>query len=254
MVLVASTVAVAANGFVEPDVTVLQTHVDPIANTNYGWVGSALGDLNGDGVEDYGVTAITDPAGGPAAGKLYIYSGADGSTLHTSIGTTGEIYGYSLSTVGDIDGDSVPDYAVGAPGLQSAFPNVTGRAIVYSGADHAVLYEFTPDGITRMGTTVADAGDVDGDGVPDILVGSENAGASRAGNIAVYSGADGTSIWSVDGDKKRDLLGSAADSIDDVDGDGPATSWPAPTEPTGAVERRLSCPEPTDRVSTPCGR
>lgn len=223
MVLMVPAVAVASGGFVEPDVDLIQTHVgDNSPGDNYGWVGASLGDLNGDGTDDYGVTAVTDPAGGVLAGKAYVYSGSDGSELNTVTGLGGELLGWSMDTAGDVNADGTPDYVIGAPGFGVNTPDVFGRALVVSGADHSMIHEFAASIQTRLGTAVAGAGDIDGDGHDDILVGSENASATgeQAGRVTLYSGADGTEIWSRNGEHPWDLLGSAADGLSDLDGDG----------------------------------
>lgn len=73
-----------------------------------------------------------------------------------------------------------------------------------------------------MGTAVSGAGDVNGDGHADLIVGAENASGSKelAGRVTVFSGADGSELWSRDGKHAWDLLGSAVDVVGDVNGDG----------------------------------
>ncbi len=238
-ILVAPTIAYAM-GFVEADVNVVRTHAG-VAGDNFGWVGADLGDLNGDGVDDYGVTAITDSTGGPLAGRAYVFSGADGSTLNTIDGVAGELMGYSMASAGDVDADGTPDYIVGAPGFSAITPTPLGRALVLSGADHSLIHEFAPAVLTRMGTAVSGAGDVDGDGHDDLIVGAENASDSKelAGRVTVFSGADGSELWSRDGKHAWDLLGSAVDVIGDVTGDGVpdqvAGAWGATGRDGGAA-------------------
>ena len=215
-------VAAAAHGFVEPEVQVVRSHAGTAPGDWFGWVGADLGDLDGDGVPDYGITAIFDATGGTMAGRAYVYSGADGSILNTVDGIDGELMGYSMASAGDVNADGVPDYVVGAPGVVNYTPARFGRALVFSGADHAIIHELTPSSLTRMGTAVSGAGDVDGDGHDDLIVGAQSAGESAplAGRVTVFSGADGSEIWSRDGKHAWDLLGSAVDVVGDVDGDG----------------------------------
>ncbi|MDX1450109.1 MAG: integrin alpha, partial [Acidimicrobiia bacterium] len=207
-----------AVGFVESDVDVLRTHVgDP--NDSYGWVGAELGDIDGDGVEDYAVTAVTEGTGGFYAGAVFVYSGTDGSLLHTVFGETGELLGYSAASAGDVDGDGTPDYVIGAPGFAAVAPDEYGRALVISGSDHTIIHEFSAAEPVRLGTAVSGAGDIDGDGHDDIVVGAENA-ADQAGMVTAYSGADGSVLWSKVGKHPWDLMGSAVDAVGDVNGDG----------------------------------
>ena len=218
----AAPVAIAATpGFVEPDVEVLNTHIDSAA-ASYGWVGAALGDLNSDGVPDYGITAITDSTGGPLAGRAYVYSGADGSTLNVVDGEPFELLGFSMATAGDINSDGVPDYVVGAPGLPPVDPTLPGRAVVFSGSDHSKIIEIAGGPGDQLGTAVGGGEDVNGDGVPDLIVGSQSASYSGelAGRVGAYSGVDGTQLWTVDGKHSWDLMGSAVGFLDDVSGDG----------------------------------
>ncbi|MDH3299192.1 MAG: FG-GAP-like repeat-containing protein [Acidimicrobiia bacterium] len=220
LILIAPSIAYAM-GFVEADVNVVRTHVG-VPGDNFGWVGADLGDLDGDGVDDYGVTAITDPTGGPLAGRAYVFSGSDGSMLNAIYGAAGELMGYSMASAGDVDADGTPDYIVGAPGFAAVTPTPLGRALVLSGADHSLIHEFTPAVLTRMGTAVSGAGDVNGDGHDDLIVGSQSASVSKAlaGQVTVFSGADGSELWSRNGTHAWDLLGSAVDVIGDVTGDG----------------------------------
>jgi hypothetical protein len=223
LVMAVPGLAAASGVFVEPDVVVLQTQVGTSSpEDTFGWAGADLGDLDDDGVGDYAVTAVTDPDGGFFAGKAYVYSGADGSVLNTVSGLEGELMGWSIDTAGDVNADGTPDYVVGAPGFGAATPAALGRAVVISGSDHSIIHEFTPNVQTRMGTAVAGAGDVDDDGHDDLIVGSENASSTGefAGRATLYSGATGDELWTTDGKRAWDLLGSAADDVGDVNGDG----------------------------------
>lgn len=200
--------------FVEPDVTVLHAHVAENTGDNFGWVAESVGDLDGDGAPDYVIGAILNADGGPAAGKAYVYSGATGALLATHVGGPAQRLGFSVTGGADLDGDSVPDYAVGAPGF---FGNPS-RVRVYSGADHGLLREI-PGPPTLFGYDLHLAGDLDADGVPDLIVG-DPLGAGFAGTVSVFSGASGAPIWSTSGTAPGDLLGTAVSGLDDFDGDG----------------------------------
>ncbi len=75
----------------------------------------------------------------------------------------------------------------------------------------------------HLGVSVSDAGDVDGDGFVDVIVGAWSAnpgGLSNAGSAYVYSGATGTLIWKFDGQAAFDNLGQSVSGAGDIDGDG----------------------------------
>lgn len=208
----AGTSATAASDvFIEPDVQVLHTFTGENIGDAFGWVAGNLGDINHDGVNDIIIPAILNSQNGPGAGKIYIYSGANFEELNTVLGNPGEHFGYSATSAGDVNGDGTPDYVIGGPGSDV----VPGRVAVYSGADHSQLQEWTGAPGMRFGVSVAGAGDVNGDGYGDILVGAPYASFSHyhAGRVYMFSGKDGTPIWTRDGLDDEDLLGSGAGMV-----------------------------------------
>ncbi len=89
---------------------------DPEPQGGFGWAVSEVGDMNGDGRDDLLVTANREDAGEVDAGRIYVFSGADGSVLHTLASPDPEInglFGYSASAAGDVNGDGVGDLLVG---------------------------------------------------------------------------------------------------------------------------------------------
>lgn len=224
--------AVAESQFLEPEVTVLATHLAEAANDNFGWVAESIGDLNGDsdsdsgsdsdsddeGASEYIIGAILNTEGGASAGKAYVYDGDSHSLLVTHVGGPGERLGYSVTGRGDADGDGTPDYAIGAPAF---FGNgVTPRVLVISGADHTVIHELTDAPGTLFGFDVGFVGDVDADGHDDLVVGALTAGGNAAGRVDLISGADGSTLWSRAGTTAGGLLGSGVTGLDDLNGDG----------------------------------
>jgi len=202
--------------FVESDVHVLQSYTAEAPGDSFGWVAEAVGDQNGDGASEYIIGAIFNSEGGPAAGKAYVYDGASGALIHTVVGRPNERLGFSVAGGDDIDGDGTPDYVIGAPGF---FANAS-RVLILSGADHSVLYELT-DGVGSLfGFDVNMAGDVDGDGHADVVIGAGTAGPGIEGRVDLISGADGSVLWSTPGPVGFAFFGMAVSGLDDLTGDG----------------------------------
>jgi len=129
----------------------------------------------------------------------------------------GDGFGFVADEIGDLNGDGIREFIVGAPG-NSAAGNGAGRVYVYSGADRAVLHTLTGQAAGgNFGWSVADAGDADGDGVPDIAVGAPSAGA---GAVRVFSGASGALLHNLGGPGAGSNFGSIVAGLGDVDGDG----------------------------------
>ena len=184
--------------FVEPEVQVLHTFTGENIGDQFGWASENLGDLNGDGVNDFIISATYNSDNGTQAGKVYVYSGKDFQLLNTITGNPGEWFGYSVAKGGDINADGTPDYLVSGKG----------RVVAYSGKTHEVIHEWSKPGIF-FGADVDGAGDVNGDGYDDVLVGAPRASFSsqHAGRVYLFSGKDGTEIWKKDGLGKDDFLG-----------------------------------------------
>lgn len=188
------------------------------AGDQFGWVANDLGDITGDRVHDLVVTASTNDGNGTNSGRIYVYSGHDGSELFRVTGGPGWALGTDADGIGDIDNDGVRDLAIGAPG--------GGRAIVVSGVDGSLIA--TLDGESpsdAFGSIVDDAGDVDGDSRSDIIVTApfhNPGGVTDAGRAYVYSGTDLSLICAMDGDAQNDGFGASASTAGDLDGDGRA--------------------------------
>ena len=170
---------------------------------------SGAGDVDGDGFSDYIAGA---PSTNLGAGSAFLYSGADGSVIHRINGAGGgDSLGSSVSGVGDVNGDGVPDFVVGAP-FADDFGTDAGAAYVVSGATGLAIHELGGSQVSdHFGTSVAAAGDVNGDGTPDIVIGAPLADPGNrtdAGSAYVYSGADGLLIHRVDGVAAGDGLGA----------------------------------------------
>lgn len=196
--------------------TPLRTTQGEAAGDNYGFIARSIGDADLDGVQDYIISAHTSSAGGPAAGRVWVYSGATGSVMHTVTGLPGDLMGYAANRAGDVNNDGHGDYMVGAPRINGAS---AGYAQIFSGADQSLLYLLAGSAPNdQFGRNLGAAGDVNGDGFDDVLIAATNAFAG-AGQVTLYSGIDGSNLQSWTG-TGLDMLGSALCGLGDLDGDG----------------------------------
>ena len=171
-------------------------------------------------------TAIVAGGGEAAAGTSHP---RDVSVVHTWHGDfAGERFGWAVSELTDIDGDHVREAVVGAPFHADAAGVVSGHTDVRSGKTGELIYRFEGRPEDRHGYAMADAGDVNGDGVHDIVVGATGVSAlacvdvPRTGRVYVYSGATGATLLTVTGEVAGEGFGVGAARTGDVDGDGRA--------------------------------
>jgi hypothetical protein len=153
------------------------------------------------------------------------------TVLHSFTGAGS--FGWAVSELADVDGDGAMEAMAGAPFDPAAGENA-GRVAVYSGASGAPLFAWDGEPGAALGYALADAGDVDGDAVPDVIVGAP--GFSGPGHAHVFSGADAELLHMFSGEADGDSLGSAVAGAGDVDGDGHADLLVgAETDPTGGM-------------------
>jgi hypothetical protein len=194
----------------------------------------AILDVNGDGFADIAVGAVgtTGPGGiGPETGSVYVYLGAStglvpGVTALSGPDGANGYFGYSVASAGDVNGDGYADLVVGAYMASSN----TGRAYVYLGGPSGIATTPNasltgPDGAGGyFGGSVASAGDVDGDGYSDVVIGAYGA-STNTGRVYVFAGGPSgtsmtpaTTLTGPDGINGR--FGASVSSAGDVNGDG----------------------------------
>jgi len=179
----------------------------------FGGAVSGAGDVDADGYADVIVGAYFDDDGGMDTGSARVFSGRTGGLLHDFDGASaGDQLGRSVSAAGDVDADGYGDLFVGSP-FDRTVAFFAGKAEVFSGLTGAVIHTFFGDGvIDELGSSVGGAGDVDGDGRPDLVAGAPDGG----GFFRVYSGVDGSVLYTVSGGAN---LGVSVSVAGDVDGD-----------------------------------
>lgn len=205
----------------------------------FGFSAGAAGNVNLDPYQDIIVGAPEFTAVLSGQGKAYVYLGtaAIGGPFVTAVWSdTGDNfeanYGWSVATAGDVDGDFYSDIIVGAPGAGS--PSILpGRAYLYlgspSGPSPTEDWTSTGDGAARarFGHSVASAGDVNGDGFDDVIVGapSHDPAASVTGKAYLYLGGPGglsaSAAWTSTGDDQVGArYGASLASLGDINADG----------------------------------
>lgn len=136
---------------------------------------------------------------------------------------TNEAFGRALEVAGDVNGDGYADIVIGAPGDDTRGQGA-GAVHVVSGHDGGTLWHFAGERTWQaLGNSVAAAGDVDNDGVPDIIAGgNDQVGSSAPGIVRVYSGKSGRVLYTWRGRGAQEQLGLDVAAAGDVNGDGHA--------------------------------
>ena len=228
-------------------------------NDNAGWRVSGAGDVNGDGIDDLIVSSVFN---GNSVGAAYVVFGATSGLTSLNLADVaagtggfkiigeniGDQAGTSVSSAGDVNGDGIDDLLVGAWHNYAAGPTAGAAYVVFG--DTSVTTAVNLDDVANgtggfriigeasndyAGFSVSSAGDVNGDGVDDVIVGAfgEDTGGNRAGAAYVVYGATGgfssvnlvdvaggTGGFKITGETAFDRAGWSVSSAGDVNGDG----------------------------------
>lgn len=215
-----------------------------------------IGDVDGDGIADLAVGAHFDDDGGFDSGAVWVLLlDGDGTVKgeqkisEVAGGFGGEVdnidrFGSGVAGLGDLDGDGVPDLAVGVQADDDGGTNRGAVWVLFLNADGTVKAEqkisSTSGGLTgpledgdNFGIDVASVGDLDGDGTTDVAVGAwgdDDGGVNHGAVWVLFLNADGTvkaeqkispTVGGFEGDLvDGDFFGSSTAAVGDLDGDG----------------------------------
>ena len=178
------------------------------------------GDLDQDGTPDVVVGAPFDGANGTSSGSVFAYSGRTGDLLWTRAGgDSGDLFGWAVDGLGDVNNDGNSDVIVGAPGWDNsgAWSSYSGQVHVLSGATGGSIAWFSLNEQTaQLGYEVCGLGDISGDNVGDFAFSipyRDTNGMTDNGYVAVYSGAGINLLFSRSGDRDGDLYGYSFDVV-----------------------------------------
>lgn len=198
------------------------------ANDNFfGKAVAGAGDTNGDGFDDLIVGAYRHDGliGMAYVGRAYLFSGSNGALLHQWDGALShDDFGYSVAGAGDVDQDGFDDVLIGAYGTDPGTINSAGSAFLYSGSTSMLIMRWDGNAeYDNLGYSVANAGDIDGDGIPDQMIESHTTsfgGATDTGDVFIYSGGSSTPLYHLTGESSGDYFGSGMAGAGDLNGDG----------------------------------
>jgi methionine-rich copper-binding protein CopC len=249
--------------FTVPAANVLLTGLNGTTGSRYdalvasGMTVASAGDVNGDGYDDFMISASSPGNVGAsylmfgkstpltAITKLSTLTGRDGVRLDGVAG--GDFAGSSVSGAGDINGDGLADFIIGANGATAGGNKLAGSAYVVFGKtalfsptlalttlDGKIGFRLDGAGANNwLGSAVAGAGDVNGDGYDDLLVGANGTDGTAGAAYVVFgkavgtytstmnvSALDGSNGFRLSGVSPADNAGIAVSGAGDLNGDG----------------------------------
>ncbi|MBK9226723.1 MAG: FG-GAP repeat protein [Ignavibacteria bacterium] len=207
------------------------------ANANFGYSVACAGDIDSDGYSDVIIGSPFYDGGLTDEGKVYLFYGSSTGLDPVTADWTYESnqasaqLGFSVATAGDINGDGASDVIIGANLYDNNFISNRGRIFVFnsSGGRLPSAPNSTRDGSqadANFGWSVSTAGDVNGDGYSDVIIGAPlyNGGQTDEGKCYAYlgsaTGIAATAIWSVESDHIGGQFGISVSTAGDMNGDG----------------------------------
>lgn len=210
----------------------------PVMGAQFGFSVASAGDLNGDGFGDVVVGApFASPGGRVVAGTAMVFHGSSAGvsqepTLVLEGVAENDFFGRSVASAGDLNGDGFNDLAIGAAGAAVGGLRAAGTVTVYHGSAMGISSVPTrllagQREVDSFGLSVASAGDINGDGYSDLVVGSTltppNAPVG-VGPVRLFHGsATGVSMAAtrvLEDRGQLTLLGTIVASAGDVNSDG----------------------------------
>ncbi|MDD3804119.1 MAG: FG-GAP-like repeat-containing protein [bacterium] len=206
-----------------------------VANTNYGSSVSNAGDVNGDGYDDLIVGASGYENSETNEGRALLYLGSPTGLLTTPAWTVesnqaSAFMGSCVSFAGDVNGDGYDDVLVSTPYYDDPDAN-EGKVEAYYGSASGL--SATPNWVkegnqtdVQFGNSASYAGDINGDGYDDIIIGAPyyDNGHADEGRVYVYygsaTGLDTIAAWQYESNQGSAVLGFAVSSAGDVNNDG----------------------------------
>ncbi|MBK7434218.1 MAG: FG-GAP repeat protein [Chitinophagaceae bacterium] len=209
------------------------------ANAGFGLSVASAGDINGDGYSDVIIGAYAYDDGANAdEGRAFVYHGSATGLSATPNSTpddadqAGAVFGFSVASAGDVNGDGYSDVIIGAWQYDDGANATEGRAFVYHGSATGLSAtpNSTPDDADQagagLGFSVAGAGDVNGDGYSDVIIGGRRTMMDlpvKAGLCVPWRGSRPEcqpNSTPDDADQANASFGSSVAGAGDVNGDG----------------------------------
>ncbi len=204
--------------------SVLLALIGSETGTAFGAVVAGVGDVDLDGIPDFAAGLPTAGSIGDE-GQVLLYSGADASILYQLDGNPGDKFGSRVTAAGDVNQDGYADFLVGAPYEDRGNAFDVGAVHLYSGRTGGLYRRWKGKfDNSRVGRSFAGGGDINADGVPDILIGDPGAGG-YLGAVYAYSGSDNQPLHEVYGHTDSVHGGAAVSFAGDVNEDGYDDFW-----------------------------